>query len=115
MSVGIAWRSCLVERDILCPGKNSLTVLLGLLVSISPAGWPRAEESFSSVSDGHLGLGGGTTVEYHFDGYTHAPIAALTWTWDRDRFEVAEFRFHYASLCILTEGRRNELPRSGTL
>jgi hypothetical protein len=93
MSVGIAWRSGLGGRDILCPGKNSPAIPLVLLVSISVSGWARAEESFLSVSDGHLGLGGGTTIEYHVDGYTHAPIAALTWTWDRDRFEVAAFRF----------------------
>jgi hypothetical protein len=93
MSVGIAWRTGLGRRDILCPGKNSLAILLGLLLSISVSGWARSEESFLSVSDGHLGLGGGTTIEYHVDGYTHAPLAALTWTWDRDGFEVAAFRF----------------------
>jgi hypothetical protein len=93
MSVGIAWRTGLGGRDILCPGKNSLAILLGLLLCISVSGWARAEESFLSVTDGHLGLGGGTTIEYHVDNYTHAPLAAVTWTWDRDRFEVAAFRF----------------------
>jgi hypothetical protein len=84
---------CLDGHDILHFGKNSLACVLGLLASISLSGSARAEESFLSVADGHLGVGGGTTVEYHFDGNTHSPVAALTWTWDRDRFELAAFRF----------------------
>jgi len=82
-----------MSQTWICPRKNSLAILICLLISISASRRARAEESFSSVGDGHLGVGGGITVEYHFDGNTHAPIAALTWTWDRDRFEVAAFRF----------------------
>jgi len=42
-----------------------------------------------SMNDGHFGIGGIATVEYHFDRTSVAVIGTLTWTWDRDRFELA--------------------------
>lgn len=53
----------------------------------------RADESFSSLDGGRLAVGAGTTLEYHFDGTTRAPVAELSWTWDRDQFELSAYRF----------------------
>jgi hypothetical protein len=46
-----------------------------------------------SMNDGHFGIGSSATVEYHFDRTSIAVIGTLTWTWDRDRFELAAFGF----------------------
>jgi len=76
---------------------HPLALVIILILASMPA-LARAEESFSAVSDGHLGLGAGATVEYRFDGVSTAAIGALTWTWDRDRFELAVFRFLNAKI-----------------
>ena len=42
-----------------------------------------------SMNDGHFGIGGCATVEYHFDRTSVAVIGTLTC----DRFELGAFRF----------------------
>ena len=76
-----------------CETVNSLIVVVIALCTGSLPVRAQAEESVLSLTNGHLGLGVGSTVEYHFDGTSSARIGALTWTWDRDRFEFAAFRF----------------------
>jgi hypothetical protein len=72
---------------------NSLIVVVIVICVGSLRVRAQAGESVLSLTNGHLGLGAGSTVEYHFDGTSNARIGALTWTWDRDRLEFSAFRF----------------------
>ena len=76
-----------------CESVNSLIVVVIVICTGSLAVRAQAEESVLSLTNGHLGAGVGSTVEYHFDGTSSARIGVLTWTWDRDRLEFAAFRF----------------------
>jgi hypothetical protein len=72
---------------------NSLMVVVIVVCMDSLPVRAQAEESVLSLTSGHLGLGAGSTVEYHFDGTSRARIGEFTWTWDRDRLEFSAFRF----------------------
>ncbi len=61
---------------------------------VAPSGMDSAFDiCLRSMNDGDFGIGGSATVEYHFHRTSVAVIGTLTWTWNRDRFELAAFSF----------------------
>jgi hypothetical protein len=81
-----------------CEKVNSLIVVVTIIYMDSLAVRAQAEEGVLSVTSGHPGLGGGSTIEYHFDGTSSARIGVLNWTWDRDRLELSAYRFFDAQV-----------------
>lgn len=93
MSPALMRRSAVAHRRGAAGCPAVICLLMAPFWAWALPAYAQTSEGPARLTDGHLGLGGGATLQYDFNNTRTSGIGAISWTWAADRFEAAAFRF----------------------